>query len=131
MASTLTQSAGLPPHQLSSTLNQTPVQESQSHETHDVITTFNYYKDPGDGSSPPSIFVDKPETYQLPAETRSALVHDIRGTEDKFTLDKNGFQIYKHQSVEKDFVNDEHIKKVYYPETESLLKEVYVPFYWP
>ena len=128
MASTLTQSSGLPPHQLSSTLNQPPAQESQSQGTHDVFTTFNYYKDPGDGSPPPPNIVNKPETYQQPAETRSAIVHDIRGTEDQYTLDKNGFQIYKHQSVEKDFVDDEHIKQVYYPETERLLKAAYVPF---
>lgn len=128
MASTLTQSSGLPPHQLSSTLNQTPVQESQSQGTHDVITAFNYYKDPGDGGPPPPIIVNQPQTYQQPAETHSAIVHDIRGTEDQYTLDKNGFQIYKHQSVEKDFVDDEHIKQVYYPETERLLKAAYVPF---
>lgn len=128
MASTLTQSSGLPPHQLSSTLNQTPVQESQSQGIHDVITTFNYYKDPGDGSPPPPNDVSKPESYHQPVETRSAIVHDIRGTEDQYTLDKNGFQIYKHQSVENDFVDDEQIKQVYYPETERLLKEVYVPF---
>lgn len=123
MASTLTQTSGLPPHQLSSTLNPISVQEPQSQQVHDVHTELHYYKDPGDGSPPAPIYIGKPETYQRPAETRSVLVHDIRGTEDQYTLDKTGFQIYKHQSVEKDFLDDEQIKKVYYPETERLLKE--------
>lgn len=124
MASTQTQAFGLPPHQLSSIVNQAPLQNLQSEAVHDVIANFNYYKDPGDGSPPAPSYVGKPETYEKPAETRSAIVHDIRGTEDQYTLDKTGFQIYKHQSVERDFVDDEKIKQDYYPETERLLKDV-------
>lgn len=126
MASTQIQTPGIPPHQLSSTLDQSSVQESESQSVHDVNTTLNYYKDPPDGGPPPPNYVGKPESYERPVDTRSVLVHDIRGTEDQYTLDKTGFQIYNHQSVEKDFVDDEKIKKVYYPETERLLKEAYV-----
>ena len=50
-------------------------------------------------------------------------VHDIAGDEDKYTLDSHGFQIYKHDSTEKDFVDDEKIKAEYYSETEQLLKD--------
>jgi len=50
-------------------------------------------------------------------------VHDISGNEDKYTLDSHGFQIYKHASHEKDFLDDEKIKAEYYPETEQLLKD--------
>jgi len=38
-------------------------------------------------------------------------------------LDKTGFQIVKHASAEKDFLDDDQIKKVYYPEVEELLKK--------
>ena len=50
-------------------------------------------------------------------------VHDIAGDEDKYTLDSHGFQIYNHESKEKDFLDDEKIKAEYYPETEQLLKD--------
>src|SRR5271170_666774 len=93
---------------------------------HHVTTTLNYYKDPGDGSVPPPSYVGKPETYERPVEKLDVTVHDIRGREKLFTLDQNGFQIHVHKSLERDFLDDEQIKAVYYPETETLLKDVYV-----
>ena len=98
---------------------------SKTPEPQDVHTTLNYYKDPGDGSEPAPIYVGKPETYERPSETVDVTVRDIRGQEPNFTLDKTGFQIHKHKSAEKDFNDDDHIKAVYYPETEQLLKDVY------
>lgn len=95
----------------------------QERKAHDVETTLNYYKDPGDGSEPAPAYVGRPETYERPAETLDVTVHDIRGQEKNYTLDQNGFQIYAHRSVEVDFVDDEKIKSVYYPETEQLLKD--------
>jgi len=47
----------------------------------------------------------------------------VRDNEDAYTLDGNGFQIYKHESQEKEFVDDEKLKREYYPETEQLLKD--------
>ena len=98
----------------------------KSKEVHDVPTQLNYYKDPGDGSEPAPSYVGKPETYERPFEPLDVVVEDIRGREDQFTLDKNGFQIYHHESKEKDFTDDDQIKSVYYPETEQLLKDAYV-----
>ena len=91
---------------------------------HDVKTTLNYYRDPGDGSEPQPTFVGKPETYERPTEQLEVTVHDIRGEEGKYTLDSTGFQIHRHVSAEKDFLEDEKIRKVYYAETEQLLKDV-------
>ena len=96
---------------------------STSYKPHDVQTTLNYYKDPGDGSPPVPSYIGKPETYERPSETVDVVVNDIRGKEQEYSLDKNGFQIYNHGSVEKDFVDDEHLKEVYYPEIEQLLKD--------
>lgn len=127
MASTLTQASAVPPHELSSALGALSVHEvSKPQEVHNVVADFHYYKDPGDGSLPPPSIVGKPETYQRVPETRSVTVHDIRGTEDQYSLDKTGFQIYHHQSAEKDFRDEEQIKKIYYPEIENLLKEAFV-----
>jgi hypothetical protein len=94
-------------------------------QPHHVATTLNYYRDPGDGSEPHPSYVGKPETYQRPSETLDVTVHDIRAHEDQYSLDKNGFQVYCHVSVEKDFVDEEQIKARYYPETEQLLKDAY------
>jgi len=96
---------------------------TSSPKPHDVKTTLNYYKDPGDGSAPLPTHAGKPETYERPAEAVEVTVNDIRGKEKDFTLDRQGFQIYHHESVEKDFADREHIKAVYYPEIEQLLKE--------
>ena len=93
-------------------------------QPHHVKTLLNYYKDPGDGSEPKPTYVGKPETYERPAEPLEVTVHDIRGEEGKHTLDGTGFQIYRHVSAEKEFLDDEKIKREYYAETEQLLKDV-------
>ncbi|OCL05477.1 hypothetical protein AOQ84DRAFT_275509, partial [Glonium stellatum] len=87
----------------------------------DVRTTLNYYKDPGDGSSPPPSYAGRVETFERPVEPLDVTITDVSGNEDKYSLDGNGFQIYPHVSQEKDFNDDEKIKREYYPETEQLL----------
>lgn len=127
MASTLTQASAVPPHELSSSLSALSVKEvPEPQEVHNVVADFHYYKDAGDGSRPPPTYVNKPESYRRVPETLSLTVHDIRGTEDQYSLDRTGFQIYHHQSAETDFRDEEQIKKNYYPEVEKLLKEAFV-----
>ena len=124
MASTTTAPAATAPHLLSSN-NSHQVHDGSQNATlkgGDVLAEFNYYKDPGDGSLPAPTYVGKPETYERPAEARTMVVHDIRGEEDKYTLDKTGFQVYRHVSRETAFEDEEEIKKVYYPEIEDILK---------
>lgn len=91
---------------------------------HDVYTSLAYHKPNEDGSPPHPTYVDKPETYERPVEWHDAVIHDVTGRESEFTLDGNGFQYYRHDSREKDFVDDDHIKAVYYPEVDQLLKDV-------
>jgi hypothetical protein len=57
-------------------------------------------------------------------DAHPAQVHDIRGHEKDFTLDKNGFQIHPHVSAETDFTDDEKIQSEYYKEVEDILKAV-------
>lgn len=127
MASTITAPSTTAPHLLSNDqvhpAGQTTITPLKGREARDVVADFNYYKDPGDGSPPAPTYVGKPETYERPAETRTMLVHDIRGEEDKYTLDTTGFQIYKHVSQETAFQDDAEIKSVYYPEVEDILKK--------
>ena len=65
----------------------------------------------------------KPETFERPSVAQDVTVRDISGEEDKYSLDSHGFQIYKHASKEKDFVDDDKIKAEYYLETKQLLKD--------
>lgn len=106
------------------TQSQEPSASILSQKPHDVKTTLNYYKDPGDGSAPHPTYVNKPETYERPTEPLEVTVHDIRGEESQYTLDGTGFQTHRHTSAEKDFLDDEKIKREYWPETEQLLKDV-------
>ncbi|KAJ9138419.1 High-affinity methionine permease [Pleurostoma richardsiae] len=100
-----------------------PLASGKTDASHDVVTVLNYYKDPGDGSPPAPAYVGKPETYDRPYITQEVVIKDISGHEDDYTLDSHGFRIYKHESKEKDFLDDEKIKAEYYPETEQLLKD--------
>lgn len=50
------------------------------------------------------------------------VVHDIRGEEDKYSLDGTGFQVYRHVSRETAFEDEGEIKERYYPEVEEILK---------
>lgn len=90
----------------------------------DITAVFNYFKDNEDGSPPAPSYVNKPETYFRPSFAQRAVVHDIRGSEDQYTLDTKGFQVVKHESKEKEFLDDEKIQQIYYPDTEELLKKV-------
>ncbi|KAH8109318.1 methyltransferase [Phellopilus nigrolimitatus] len=91
---------------------------------HDVSTSLNYYAPVGDEApfsytrDPPA---GKPKT-NIGTDAHPAVIHDARGKEDTVGLDKTGFQFVKHESVEKDFLDEERIKTVYYKEVEELLK---------
>ncbi|KAL4901171.1 hypothetical protein BDW74DRAFT_187827 [Aspergillus multicolor] len=96
----------------------------EEEKPHHVNTTLNFFKDHEDGSGPTPNYVGSAESYRAqPVETVPVTITDVSGHELDYTLDGNGFQYYYHESVEKEFVDDEQIKKVYYPETEKLLKE--------
>jgi hypothetical protein len=60
---------------------------------------------------------------EKPRTPRIATVYDISGEIDDFSLDDHGFQYVKHESKDKDFLDEERIKAEYYPEVEQLLKD--------
>ncbi|KAI8226526.1 Hydroxylase/desaturase asaB [Colletotrichum sp. SAR 10_86] len=90
----------------------------------DVLAELHYHKENEDGSPPHPTYVDKPETYNRPFETHQVKIRDVSGDEEKYTLDQHGFQIHRHQSAEKHFLDDAQIKSGYYKEVEQLLKSV-------
>ncbi|KAI1791827.1 hypothetical protein LXA43DRAFT_1136456 [Ganoderma leucocontextum] len=86
----------------------------------DVPTTMNYFKALDD--EPPR-FSARSNITNVGSDPQPAVVHDVRGREAEFSLDKNGFQFVRWPSVEKDFTDEEVIKEKYYPEVERILKE--------
>ncbi|PYH98117.1 hypothetical protein BO71DRAFT_317110 [Aspergillus ellipticus CBS 707.79] len=99
---------------------QPPVPASGSNH---VQTNLNFIKELPDGSHLAPAYVGKPETYERPVTALPVTITDVSGHELDYTLDGNGFQFYYHTSQEKDFVDDEKIKREYYPEIEQLLKD--------
>jgi len=92
-----------------------------------VKTKLNFFQDPADGSKPWN-YVEKPTDgspqRNFGENVVEVTMNDIRGRESEFHLDKDAFQVVQNiPSEEKDFTDDEHIKKVYYPEVEKLLLE--------
>jgi len=112
-------------HAPGNTLDQVIEPRAQNNKPvkHDVATELNYYQDPGDGTLPAPVYVGKSDNVERPHAVQNVIIHDIAGDEDKYTLDSHGFQFVKHESQEKDFLDDDKIKAEYYPEVEQLLKD--------
>ncbi|KAH0832945.1 hypothetical protein J3R83DRAFT_11917 [Lanmaoa asiatica] len=91
----------------------------------DVQTTFNYYQPTDDQA--PYFYVEEPPAGVLRSnigmDPRPAVVRDARGKEETLGLDVSGFQFVTYPSVEKEFVDEEKIRTVYYTEVEELLKK--------
>ena len=90
-----------------------------------VATDLVFYQAPKDGSTPYD-YVDKPPEGDIPqnfgAESHTVEVHDIRGVETNFDLDKDGFRTTSGiEPGDIDFTNDEEIKTAYYREVERLV----------
>ena len=49
-------------------------------------------------------------------------IRNARTAGDEFSLDKQGFELSRHETSVVDFYNREEVKRVYYPEVERLLK---------
>lgn len=58
---------------------------------------------------------------------KNIAIHDIRGAEAKYTLDRNGFQVLKLESklTPQEFHNEERVRSVYYEELKELLKRTF------
>ena len=108
----------------------TPPQLEASHDSAyiprgEVTTELNFYAPPADGSKP-FYYVEEPPEGQLKQNygttAIAVTIHDIRGRESDFELDTSAFAtVTTGPSTEKDFRDDESIKKNYYPEVEELL----------
>ncbi|KAH7093479.1 hypothetical protein FB567DRAFT_515407 [Paraphoma chrysanthemicola] len=89
-----------------------------------VTAPLSFYKAPEDGAPPHNFVEPLPGVPQRNwgDNWQSVTLNDLRGIENKFSLDHNAFDTYQNvHSNEHDFTDDERIKSVYYPEVEKLL----------
>lgn len=88
-----------------------------------VEAELNYIVDDG---IPPVRYVDWPEeAHKAHVPTnRGHLVriHDGRSGDVEFTLPTHGFKLVSHDTAVGDFNDEDEILRVYYPETEQLIK---------
>lgn len=92
----------------------------------DVTSTLSYYEAPEDGAVPFNYVEEPPEGQpqrNFGEFKNRVTLHDIRGHEAEYTLDKDAFKVISNvpESAEKDFASDESIEKNYYPEIEKLV----------
>ncbi len=75
----------------------------------------------------------KPVSYNPPPGTAlprrvgnyrpfTVAMHDGRQVADELSLDREGFELVRHQTAVGDFYDDDEVRAVYYPEIEALLK---------
>lgn len=123
----------LPAHQLGNTSS---VSTSKSEDVNfqglpiprgPVTASLSFYKAPEDGSKPYNYVEPQPEGVaqrNFGQAWHDITIEDLRGQEQRFTLDNNAFDtIANVPSEEYDFTDDAKIRSVYYPEVEKLLLE--------
>ena len=88
-----------------------------------VETSINYFD-----LSNERVFYPGTAGYQRRKfDVKPISITDIRGREDDFTLEKNGFKVLKDSWSETDVNDDEeHIQNVVFPETIAAVKQAYV-----
>ncbi|KAK9327228.1 hypothetical protein V1520DRAFT_365600 [Lipomyces starkeyi] len=92
-----------------------------------VESTLNFYAPPEDGSIPYNIVYDVPEgtpTRNYEVLRQKVQINDVRGREEEFTLDRNGFQFERRYHAFNDWANAERIEKEYYPGVINAIKSV-------
>ena len=96
-----------------------------SHSAKDnvVHAKLNFYLDPSQGGRD-SFAIGTAGAYRRRFDQRPVDIQDARGYENSFDVDTHGFQYYKRSITEKDFTDDAQVKRVAYPETEQLLKDM-------
>jgi hypothetical protein len=109
------------PHQLSR-VKMTPT---------DDTAHLNYleWQEAYNTEQPYQIFIQLPKEYEhLPTtnlvfhEGPEEVIHDVRGSEDCYTLDEHGFAFRAHTTEVQDWLDEATIKSQYFAELENLIK---------
>ena len=79
-----------------------------------------------DDGIPPVRYVDWPEeahkAHPPKYEKHLTRIRDGRTAGETFTLPSHGFTLVDHETEVRDFYDEDEIARVYYPETEQLIK---------
>lgn len=97
----------------------------------DMEASFKFIKwqDLYETEKPFQIFANLPDDAtdkrfsNLDWEDTPTRVADLRGCEEQYSLDANGFTVVKHKSRTSSFADRESIEREYLPEVEALLRE--------
>jgi hypothetical protein len=71
------------------------------------------------GNPPPGV----PRTNTV-REPHKLPIHDLRPVASDITLDEDGFAAVSHRTAVRDFGDDGELRRTYYPEAETLVKEI-------
>jgi hypothetical protein len=87
---------------------------------------LNYLKPPADGRRPRR-YVEEPPPGEpkstIESEPHAVRIEDIRGREDQFTLDRNGFALLHAPTAVPDLRDEAAVATLYKAEVEALLRE--------
>ena len=77
-----------------------------------------------EGEEGEDIRADTTNSLKLQWDNRAVSIEDVRGREQDFTLDKQGFEFHNAPTSFKDFNNDDSIRAEYFKDVEALAKKV-------
>jgi hypothetical protein len=97
-----------------------------------VKATLSYNIPPANGERPyrntfPDATTGKYGTNLEPHLVSDVPIENVRGKESSYTLDTSGFQFFSGYPTKlsyEGFEDEEEIKRVYYPESEELIKKL-------
>jgi len=89
-----------------------------------VFAELNFFDAPKTGQKPYNYMYTHEPQRNYGDITKIVPINDIRGHENEYSLDKNGFQVVRFSPQEKEFRDEEKIKSGYYKEVEELLKKI-------
>jgi hypothetical protein len=88
-----------------------------------IEATVNYLLDTGDR---PWTYSGGPGSTEVRSggtpDPHNVAIHNGRPHVGEFTLDRDGFRFIRHNTKVQDFLDDDEVRRVYYPEMEALVK---------
>ena len=88
-----------------------------------IQATVNYLLDTGEQ---PFTYSGGPGSTEVRSggtlDPRPVVMHNGRLEANRFALDRDGFRFVRHDTKVADFLDDQEIRRVYYPEMEALVK---------
>jgi len=88
-----------------------------------IEATVNYLLDTGEM---PWTYSGGPGSTEVRSggapDPRKVAIHDGRPHVGEFTLDRDGFRFVRHDTKVQDFLDEDEVRRVYYPEMEALVK---------